>query len=54
MFGFWLGLVGAFAQFFSPLVMVGFPYYLAWCWFGINLVVSLALGGVLGAMIKAH
>jgi hypothetical protein len=52
-FGFWLGLVGSFAQFFSPLVMEGFPYYLAWCWFGINLIVSLVLGGVLGAMIKA-
>jgi site-specific recombinase len=25
-FGFWLGLVGSFAQFFSPLVIEGFPY----------------------------
>jgi len=52
-FGFWLGLVGAFAQLFSPLVMEGFPYYLGWCWFGINLITSLALGAVLGGMIKA-
>jgi hypothetical protein len=32
--------------------MEGFPYDLAWCWGGINLVVSLLLGAVLGAMIK--
>ena len=52
-FGFWLGLFGSFAQLFSPLVMEGFPYYLGWCWAGINLIVSLALGAVLGLMIKS-
>ena len=51
-FGFWLGLIGSFAQLFNPLVIKGFPYYLGWCWFGINMIVSLALGAVLGAMIK--
>ena len=51
-FGFWLGLVGSFAQLFSPLVMEGFPYYMGWCWFGINLIVSLALGAVFGIMIR--
>jgi hypothetical protein len=51
-FGFWLGLVGSFAQLFSPLVMEGFPYYLGWCWFGINMIVALFLGGVLGVMIR--
>jgi site-specific recombinase len=52
-FGFWLGLFGSFAQLFSPMVMEGFPYYLGWCWAGINLIVTLALGAVYGAMIKA-
>jgi site-specific recombinase len=52
-FGFWLGLGGAFAQHFNPLVMEGFPYYLAWCWFGTNMIVALVLGAVLGVMIKA-
>jgi len=35
-FGFWLGLVGSFAQLFSPIVIEGFPYYMGWCWWGIN------------------
>ena len=51
-FGFWLGLFGGFAQHFNPLVIEGFPYYLAWCWFGTNMIVSLALGAVLGLMIR--
>lgn len=46
-------LIAAFAQHFSPLVMEGFPYDLAWCWFGITLIVSLVLGAVRGLMIKA-
>jgi len=52
-FGFWLGFLGFFAQFFSPLVFEGFPYYLAWCWGGINMIVSLLLGVTLGAIIKS-
>jgi hypothetical protein len=52
-FGFWLGLIGGFAQHFNPLVMEGFPYYLSWCWFGINVITTLALGAVLGLTIKA-
>jgi hypothetical protein len=51
-YGLWLGLFGGFAQLFSPLVMEGFPYYLGWCWFGINVIVSLVLGALLGAMIR--
>lgn len=53
-FGFWIGFLGFFAQFFNPLVIEGFPYYLAWCWGGINVIVSLALGAVLGTMIKGQ
>ena len=46
------GMFGFFAQFFNPLVLEGFPYYLGWCWGGINLIVSLVLGLVLGAIVK--
>lgn len=51
-YGFWLGALGFFAQFFNSLTIEGFPYYLSWCWGGIHLIVSLLLGAVLGLMIK--
>ncbi len=51
-FGFWLGLVGSFAQHFSPLVLEGFPYYLGWCWFGISMIVTLLMGATFGLMIR--
>jgi hypothetical protein len=51
-YGFWLGLVGSFAQLFNPLVMEGFPYYMGWCWWGINLITTLTLGATLGLVIK--
>lgn len=50
-FGFWVGALSFFAQFFHPLVLEGFPYYLGWCWGGINMIVSLILGAVLGAIL---
>ena len=51
-FGFWIGLLGFFPQFFNNLVIKGFPYFLGWCWGGITLIVALILGIVLGLMIK--
>lgn len=51
-FGFWLGLIGSFAQLFQPIVIEGFPYYMGWCWWGINLITSLALGATLGLVIQ--
>jgi hypothetical protein len=51
-FGFWLGLVGSFAQLFNPIVFQGFPYYLGWCWWGINLITALGLGATLGLVIR--
>lgn len=51
-FGFWLGVLGFFPQFFNSLVIKDFPYYLGWCWGGIQIIVSLLLGAVLGVMIK--
>ena len=52
-FGFWLGLIGSFAQFFTPLTIAGFPYYMAWCWWGMNLLTTMVLGAVFGAMVRA-
>ncbi|MEE8137958.1 MAG: hypothetical protein V3T81_03665 [Thermoanaerobaculia bacterium] len=51
-FGFWLGLVSFFAPFYNSLVLEGFPYFLAWCWGGINLIGFVILGAILGAMVK--
>jgi len=51
-FGFWLGVLGFFPQFFNSLVIKDFPYYLGWCWGGIQVIVSLLLGAVLGLLIK--
>lgn len=51
-YGFWLGLVVAFGAFYSPLTINGFPYYLAWCWFGITLLGWVVYGAVAGMMYK--
>jgi hypothetical protein len=52
-FGLFLGCVLFFRSFYNPLVLEGFPYYLSWCWGGINLIGSVILGAVLGAMYKS-
>ena len=51
-FGFVVGLVLFFQDFYLPLVVVGFPYYLGWCWGGINLIVSVVYGAVVGLLYK--
>ena len=51
-FGFFLGLVLFFQRFYDPLVIDGYPYYLAWCQGGINMINSLLAGAVLGSVIK--
>ena len=51
-FGLWFGLAIFFLNFYYPLVIAGFPYYLGWCWGGIGLIDSLLGGAVLGAIIK--
>jgi hypothetical protein len=33
-------------------VIGGFPYHLAWCWGGINVVDGLLGGAVMGAIIR--
>ena len=52
MFGFFLGLVAFFSQFWSPLVFEGFPYHLSWCWGGINLIGWMVFGAVAGLLYK--
>ncbi len=51
-FGFWLGMVLFWVPFYSVLVIDGFPYHLAWCHGGSNLIGFLVLGAVLGVMVK--
>ena len=51
-FGFFLGLVAFFTNFYNPLVIAGFPYHLSWCWGGINIISFTILGAVFGAMMK--
>lgn len=51
-FGFWLAMVAFFANFYPPLVLEGFPYFLAWCWGGINVIEGVVGGAVLGLIYK--
>jgi hypothetical protein len=51
-FGFWFGVAIFFLNFFSPLVIAGFPYFLAWCWGGIGVIDCLVGGAVAGAIVK--
>ena len=51
-YGFWLGMVAFFANFYDPLVIAGFPYYLAWCHGGIGLIGAVVGGAVIGLIYK--
>lgn len=50
-FGLYLGLAFFFMNFYNPLVIEGFPYYLGWCWGGIGVIDGVLGGAVLGAII---
>ncbi|MBK5255032.1 MAG: hypothetical protein JJE39_03285 [Vicinamibacteria bacterium] len=52
-FGFFLGLVIFFQRFFDPLVVDGYPYYLAWCQGGMSMIDSLLAGAVIGSIVKS-
>lgn len=52
-FGFFLGLVVFFQRFYDPLVVDGYPYYLAWCQGGISMIDSLLAGAVMGSIVKS-
>jgi hypothetical protein len=51
-FGGYLGLFIFFAHFYRPLVLDGYPYYLAWCQGSITLIAMVIVGTVLGLVIK--
>lgn len=51
-FGLFFGCVSFFAAFYNPLVFEGFPYYLAWCWGGMNLIDGVILGSVIALVYK--
>ncbi len=51
-FGFCVGWVVFFLQFYPTLVIDQFPYHLSWCWGGIELISFTILGAVLGALYK--
>lgn len=50
-FGFFFGLAVFFMNFYYPLVIADFPYYLGWCWGGMSLIGGVIGGTVLGAII---
>ncbi len=52
-FGFFLGLVIFFQRFYDPMVIDGYPYYLAWCQGGISMIDSLLAGAVIGSSLKS-
>lgn len=51
-FGFYLGLVSFFSQFYNALVIADFPYYLSWCWGGISLGGWVLFGVVASLLYK--
>lgn len=51
-YGFFVGLVGFFPSFYQSIVIDGFPYFLAWCWGGIQMIDSLIAGALLGVIVK--
>ncbi|MDX1583965.1 MAG: hypothetical protein R3338_10245 [Thermoanaerobaculia bacterium] len=51
-FGLLLGLFTFWLPFYNPLVIKDFPYYLSWCWGGINLIDGLIFGLIVGLIYK--
>ncbi len=51
-FGFWIGLVFFFREFYNPLTIEGFPYYLAWCWGTALMLGWIIAGSVMSLMYK--
>ncbi len=52
-FGFYLGLVFFFSNFYSALVIDGFPYFLSWCHGGSSLIAVTIMGLGLGLVYKS-
>ncbi len=54
MFGLWIGLLGGFAAFFSPLMIKGFPYAMAWYSLVVQVIGWMIYGAVAGSMYKVE
>lgn len=52
-FGFWIGLIAFVANFYTPLIYAGYPYFLTWCTGGIMLIGWMLTGAVFGALYKS-
>lgn len=52
-FGFWIGLIGFLANFYTPLIYNNYPYYLTWCTGGILLIGWVVTGAAIAAMYKS-
>lgn len=50
-FGAGVGALIGCQGFYWPLVIAGFPYYLAWCWLGVDVITYAGGGLVLGLTI---
>jgi hypothetical protein len=50
--GLLVGLVVGFTSFYWPLVIAGFPYYLSWCWLGIDVIEYTIVGVVVGLVYR--
>jgi hypothetical protein len=51
-FGFFVGLTALFVPMYNSLVIEQFPYFLTWCWGGIDLVGWVLYGTVAALFIK--
>ena len=51
-FGFFVGLVAFFYQFYNVLMYEGFPCHLSWCWGGIIMIGWLVYGSVASLIYK--
>ena len=51
-YGFFLGMVYFWPRFYDAIVYEGYPYYLSWCQGGINLIVAVISGAVMGALYR--
>ena len=51
-FGLLLAIIPFFMNFLYPLIIAGFPYHLAWCWGGIDVIGFGLFGALAGILYK--
>jgi hypothetical protein len=52
-FGFWMGAVAFFPNFYHALVIADFPYYLSWCWGTMTVITAVLAGAAIGTLYKS-